>query len=178
MVNPPVTDPPLSPSIQPRHISAASDHAFAKACVYTSGLAVSDDDGGSTTGSLNVIIVGRVRGRPQQPPQPPARLLQAAGSSTNRPRLRRLLRRTTCSTQDRPARSRTWSTSSLLAGWLNFANGAIEWNRLVDTNGDKTPDTPFLSAIETAESLRIKPTATRSQVDTMKQIVESWTSLP
>lgn len=66
----------------------------------------------------------------------------------------------------------------LLAGWLNFANGLIEWNRLVDTNGDKTPDTPFLSAIETAESLRIKPTATRSQLDTMKQIVESWTSLP
>ena len=35
----------------------------------------------------------------------------------------------------------------LLAAWLNFANGAIEWNQLVDTNGDKTADTPFLTAI-------------------------------
>ena len=58
LVNPPAPDPPMSPSIQPRDISAASDHVFAKACVYTSGLAVTDDDGGSTTGSLNVIIVG------------------------------------------------------------------------------------------------------------------------
>ena len=58
LVNPPALDPPMSPSIQPRDISAASDHAFGKACVYTSGLAVTDDDGGSTAGSLNVVIVG------------------------------------------------------------------------------------------------------------------------
>jgi hypothetical protein len=66
----------------------------------------------------------------------------------------------------------------LLAAWLNFANGAIEWDRRVDTNGDRTPDTRFLTAIEAAENLRIDPTATRPQLDAMKRIVESWTNLP
>jgi hypothetical protein len=44
--------------------------------------------------------------------------------------------------------------------------------------GDKTPDTRFLTAIAAAESLRINPAATRTQLDAMKKIVESWTNLP
>ena len=66
----------------------------------------------------------------------------------------------------------------LLAAWLNFATGAIEWNRLVDTNRDRTPDTPFLTAMEAAESLRLNPASTRAQLDAMKRIIESWTNLP
>jgi hypothetical protein len=66
----------------------------------------------------------------------------------------------------------------LLAAWLNFANGAIEHNRLVDTNGDKTPDTPFLTAIAAAESVRLNPASTQEQLDRQKLIVESWTNLP
>jgi hypothetical protein len=66
----------------------------------------------------------------------------------------------------------------LLAVWLNFANGAIEWNRLVDTNGDNRVDTPFLRAVQAAESLRIDPTATRKQLDAMKKTLESWTNMP
>jgi hypothetical protein len=65
----------------------------------------------------------------------------------------------------------------LLAAWLNFANGAIEHNRLVDTNGDSTPDTPFLAAIAAAESVRLDPATTVQQLDRLKKIVESWTSL-
>jgi len=41
----------------------------------------------------------------------------------------------------------------LLANWLNFANGAIDWYRLVDTNNDKRVDTQFLTAIVQAETL-------------------------
>ena len=66
----------------------------------------------------------------------------------------------------------------LLAAWLDFANGAIEWNRMVDTTGDKTPDARFLDAITAAETLRLSPTATRAQLDKMKGIVERWTNLP
>ena len=65
----------------------------------------------------------------------------------------------------------------LLANWLNFANGAIEWDRLVDTNGDKTPDARFLDAITAAESLRLDPNATRAQLDRQKTIIERWTTL-
>ena len=44
--------------------------------------------------------------------------------------------------------------------------------------GDKRVDTPFLTAIVAAESLRLNPTTTRTQLDAMKRIVESWTNLP
>ena len=66
----------------------------------------------------------------------------------------------------------------LLAAWLNFANGAIEWDRMVDTNGDKTVDARFLEAITDAETLRLDPNATRAQLETQKRIVERWTRLP
>jgi hypothetical protein len=66
----------------------------------------------------------------------------------------------------------------LLAAWLNFANGAIDHDRLVDTNRDRAADTPFLAAITAAENLRLDPGATRQQLDRQKVIVESWTNLP
>ena len=201
-VNPPALDPPLSPSIQPRDISAASNHAFGKACVYTSGLGVTDDDGGSTTGSLNVIIVGN--NHPNRPhgywkqqnryhafgtgPAPDfdaATLgcyLKIAGYMS-----RVFDERTAAATFAQAYDVLDTSSTSqinelfdqqLLAAWLNFANGAIEWNQLVDTTGDKTADTPFLIAIERAETLRLNPSATRPQLDAMKRIVERWTNLP
>ena len=49
---------------------------------------------------------------------------------------------------------------------------------LVDTTGDKSADTPFLTAIEKAESLRGNPNTPRSQLDAMKRTVERWTNLP
>jgi hypothetical protein len=66
----------------------------------------------------------------------------------------------------------------LLAAWMNFANGAMEHNRLVDTNGDKVADTRFLDAMRAAETLRLNPNRTRVQVDRMKALVQSWTLLP
>ncbi len=66
----------------------------------------------------------------------------------------------------------------LLANWLNFANGAIEWNQLVDTNSDKRVDTQFLTAMVRAESLRIDPNTSRKQLDAQKKIIETWTNLP
>lgn len=202
LVNPPVLDPPLSPSIQPRDISAASDHAFGKACVYTSGLAVTDDDGGSTTGSLNVIIVGnnhpnrphgywRQQNRYHAFATGPAPDFDAGtldcylkiAAYMSRVFNERTAAATFAQAYDVLDTSSTSKINELfdqqlLAAWLNFANGAIEWNQLVDTNGDKTADTPFLTAIERAETLRLNPSATRPQLDAMKRIVERWTILP
>jgi len=39
----------------------------------------------------------------------------------------------------------------LLAAWLNFAKGAINWDEMIDTTGDDTPDTPFGDLITTVE---------------------------
>jgi hypothetical protein len=65
----------------------------------------------------------------------------------------------------------------LLAAWLNFANGAIDHDRLVDTDRDRVPDTPFLTTIGAAESLRLDPGTTRQQLDRQKVMLESWTNL-
>jgi len=35
----------------------------------------------------------------------------------------------------------------LLAAWLNFANGAVDWAELVDTDHDGTGDTAFNAAV-------------------------------
>ena len=202
LVDPPAQDPPSSPSIQPRDISAASAHAFAKACVYTSGLKVGDDDGGATTGSLNVIIVGN--NHPNRPhgywkqqsrfhafatgPKPDFEAATLGCYLNITQHMSRVFdERTAAATfaqaydvLDTSGTSRMDDLfdQQLLAAWLNFANGAIEWDRLVDTNGDRTPDTRFLTAIVAAESLRLDLAATRTQLDAMKKRVESWTSLP
>jgi hypothetical protein len=198
LVNPPVLDPPLSPSIQPRDISAASNHAFGKACVYTSGLIVKDDDTGSTTGSLNVVIVGN--NHPNRPhgywrqqnryyafgtgPAPDFDSGTLACYLGITAYMSRVFNGQTFAQAydvlDTSATSQVYELfdQQLLAAWLNFANGAIEWNQLVDTNRDRTRDTPFLAAIVAAESLRLNPATTRTQLDAMKRIVESWTNLP
>jgi hypothetical protein len=202
LVNPPVPDPPSSPSIQPRDIAAASNHAFAKACVYTSGLAVTDDDGGTATGSLNVVVVGN--NHPNRPhgywKQQHRRHAFGTGPASDFDEetlgcyldiaayMSRVFDEETAAATFEQAYDvlDTRSTSSmdelfdqqLLAAWLNFANGAVEWNQLVDTDGDRAADTPFLSAIVAAEGLRTDPSATRPQLDAMKRIVEGWTNLP
>lgn len=66
----------------------------------------------------------------------------------------------------------------LLAVWLDFDNGAMTWDRMVDTNGDKVADTRFLDAVTAVETLRLDPTATRAQLDNQKAIIERWTNLP
>lgn len=202
LVNPPVLDPPLSASIQPRDISAAADHAFANACAYTSSLTVTDDDGGSTTDSLDVIIVGN--NHPNRGPgywkQQNRHHALGTGPAPDfdsgtldcyldvAAYMSRVFNEQTAAATFGQAYDvlDTSSTSEmdelfdeqLLAAWLNFANGAIEWNQLVDIDGDGTADTPFLTAIETAENLRIEPTTTRPELDAMKRIVERWTNEP
>jgi hypothetical protein len=198
LVNPPAHDPAMSPSIQPRDITAASDHAFAKPCVYTSGLLVTDDDGGDATGSLNAVIVGnnhpnRAHGYWKQQnrfhafgtgPRPDfdadtlncyldiaAYMSRVFGDQTFAQAYDVL---DTSGTSE----MNQLFDEQLLAAWLNFANGAIEWNQLVDTNRDRVADTPFLAAMEAAETLRLNPATTRAQLDAMKRIIQNWLNLP
>ena len=60
----------------------------------------------------------------------------------------------------------------LLAAWLNFADGAIPLDRLVDTNGDKVGDMTFLDAVVAAERVRLDPGATRLQLEAQKILLE------
>jgi len=201
LVNHPNVDPPLSPSIQPRDLVFASSHAFAGACAYETTFAVGDDDGGSASQTAAVIIVGN--GHPNQPHGYWKQQFRFYNSGKGNAdfdagRLGCYLKivdymssvfhqRTDASTFLRSEDVLETNQTSvinelfdqqLLAAWLNFANGAVDWNRLVDTNGDRTADTRFLDAIAAAERLRLDPSTTRAQLDRQKTILESWTKLP
>ena len=201
LVNPPNPDPPQSPSIQPRDVTSPQSHTFAGACTYETAFTASDDDGGSATQTAAVIIVGN--GHPNRPhgywKQQVRPYATGKGSSDfTSARLTCYLKiagymsrvfdeETAASTLPQAYDVLDVSGTSaikelfdlqLLAAWLNFANGAIEHNRLVDTNLDRVADTPFLTAIAAAETLRLNPAATPTQLDRQKRIVESWTSLP
>src|SRR5581483_9752433 len=201
LVNPPNPDPAVSPSIQPRDVTNTAAHVFAGACAYETTFRAADDDGGSASQAAAVIIVGN--GHPNQPhgywkQQFRYQNSGKGPSDFTADKLRCYLRIASYMSRVFDERNdastflraedilETNQTSAilelfdqqLLAAWLNFANGAIEWNRLVDSNGDKKPDTRFLDAIVAAEALRLDGNATKAQLDAQKKIVESWTSLP
>ena len=201
LVNPPNPDPALSPSIQPRDVSFPQTHTFNDACVYETTLAAADDDGGSDQSTANVIIVGN--GSPNHPhgwwkQQFRHYVVGHGPSNFTTGQLDCYLAitgymsgvftevtaaATLAEAYDVLDTSQTSVMTELfdlqlLAAWLNFANGAIEWDRLVDTNGDRTPDTRFLDAITAAETLRLDPASTRTQLDRQLAIIERWTNLP
>jgi len=60
----------------------------------------------------------------------------------------------------------------LLALWLNLANGAIEYDTLVDTDFDGVPDTQLLDVLCAAEAARLNPATPDSVLESWKDIVE------
>jgi hypothetical protein len=60
----------------------------------------------------------------------------------------------------------------LLALWLNFANGAVDYGELVDTDFDYVPDTPLLGVLCAAEAARLDPTTLDSVLEDWKDILE------
>lgn len=200
LVNPPSADPAVSPSIQPRDLRYPASHTFGSACTFESTFGATDDDAGAAAAKVNVIIVGN--NHPNRPhgywkqqfryyvaglgpsdfdAATLACYLRVAGYMS-----RVFTEQTAAETfaqayavlDTGPTKPiRELFDVQLLAAWLNFANGSIEHNRLVDTNGDKVPDTPFLTAMAAAESVRLDPASTQEQIDRQKVIVESWTNL-
>jgi hypothetical protein len=60
----------------------------------------------------------------------------------------------------------------LIAVWLNFANGALDLDELVDTNGDRVADTRFEDVVRHAEAVRLDPASTTAQLNAQKNILE------
>jgi len=59
---------------------------------------------------------------------------------------------------------------ALLSAWLNFADGAWEWDTLIeDSNGDGVLDTPFHQVIEEVELVRNNPEADAAEVREARQ---------
>ena len=59
-----------------------------------------------------------------------------------------------------------------LGAWLNFANGSVKLNTLVDADGNGTKETTFGAVMFTAETIRLNPASTSAQVKAQKNIIE------
>jgi hypothetical protein len=185
LVNPPATDPDPSPTVQPRDVTDTVDHAFADACIYQVGFSAADDDGGSATDSVAVLITGNEdRGRPSGYWSHQYRrqgstdfddatltcyleivnfvsaVFHEVRDVSTFPLARSLL-----FTQNSPVNKRDQLDRDLLTAWLNFANGAVEWDEAI-------AGTIFHVAMETAEAVRLNPASTDAEFDQQRQILQ------
>ena len=188
----PGADPDPSPSINPRNVTDTKSHAFGEACFYTIALDATDDDGGNAVDdTASVIIAGNAsleRGAgywlTQYRPRPSA-------FSEARRTCYLAIARFMSTVFDETRNASTVALAfevfdlggnggdasqkldrELMAAWLNFANGAFGLTELVDTNGDKAPDTPFATMMATAEAVRNNPLSTQLQLIAQRDILE------
>jgi hypothetical protein len=193
LANAPLSDPLPSPSVQPRDVSDTQSHAFADACMYDIGLSSTDDDGGTGLDSATVLITGTTdlnRGAGYWQQQ-----FRTGGSAYFTPdALECLLAvssfvsqtfnevRTAATVADgrellTPApwwNARDQLDRQTLAALLNFANGAVAYDEMVDTDGNRVPDTTFGDMIINAETVRLSPLSTPLQVQAQIRILDRF----
>jgi streptogramin lyase len=63
--------------------------------------------------------------------------------------------------------------AQLLAAWLNFANGAVGWAELIDTDGDDVDDMPFYQVVSAAEAILLDADASHAQLVHAKDLAEA-----
>ncbi|MEJ7786189.1 MAG: M6 family metalloprotease domain-containing protein [Solirubrobacteraceae bacterium] len=191
LVNPPLADLLKSPSIQPRELTDTQSHAFT-ACLYDVGFRAVDDDGGaSATDTVRVLVTGsadagrqsgywahqyRLKGKGNFDAKTLTCYLQIAGFAS---KVFHELR--DVSTFDLASKllfsagssvsKRDQLARDLLTAWLNFANGAVGYAEMVDTDGNGTKDTQFHTAVETAEAVALNASATAAQLDGQRVII-------
>jgi M6 family metalloprotease-like protein len=191
LVNPPLADPLKSPSIQPRDVTDTHSHAFT-ACVYDVGFKAVDDDGGtSPTDTVKVLVTGsadagrqsgywahqyRQNGSGDFDAKTLTCYLQIASFASKVfyelrdvstfDKAQKLLFSSGNSVSKRDQLAR-----DLLTAWLNFANGAVGYAELVDTDGNGSKDSAFHTAVEAAEAVALNASATPAQVDKQRTII-------
>ena len=184
-------DPLPSPEVSPRDVTDVKIHAFEDACLYEVTFSALDDDGGAASDSTDVVIVGN------------AQLIRSAGywyTQYRKPRFFTIeqlqcyldvanhlssLFSEAVDADSRPDATAVLDPShstgdirvqldrQLLALWLNFANGAIDYDTLVDTDFDSVPDTALLDVLCAAEAARLNPATPASVLENWKNIVEA-----
>ena len=194
LVNPPLPDPAVSPSVQPRDRTDPRTHVYAAACAYLIGFSSNDDDAGSAATSANVIIVGNGSTFGAGVWRHQFRYYNTGNGQTDFTAAKltcylEIARYMSLVFDEAVAMSNfvqaedvlwTNQTSDMrelfdqqaLAAWLSFADGAIEYSQLVDTNFDRVADTPFLTAMATAEAVRLNPASTPAQIEYQKRILD------
>jgi hypothetical protein len=190
LVNPPLADPLKSPSVQPRNVGLEATHVYASACLYNLTVTVADDDGGTANDSAVIVVRGNgleSKGSGwwlnQYRPNPPNTFsdetlecyLAIAGYFS-------LVFPDGMTIQDAtqilhsPAKAPAMDVfqQQLLAAWLNFANGAIDFDSPVVTgpNPNAPPDTTFGAALLAAELVATNPASTDDEIRAQKDIIE------
>lgn len=183
----PLPDPLPSPEVNPRSITDMQTHTFADACFYLIRFTSDDDDGGTAFDEANVIIVGN------------ADVVRSAGywnqafrrnKDFNDDELDCFLAIinfvSTVFSVETPASTKAEALAvlngkgkamedifdrELLAALLNFANGAVAWDQLIDTDGDTVGDTAFSDVIVNAEAVRTGPHS-RAELEVQKDLLE------
>jgi M6 family metalloprotease-like protein len=169
-------DPDPSPTINPRTVTDDEPHAFADACFYTVTFAAHDDDGGSATDQVAVVIAGnesrernagywQTQYRPRPTALPEARRLcyleivrfMSTVFSEQRAVDTVAQAFAVLSLADNGGSELEKLDRELLVAWLNFANGAYDLTETVRV-GNVT-DT-FANVVATAESVRLNPAST------------------
>jgi hypothetical protein len=195
LVNNPVPgpDPLPSPEVDPRDVTDMKTHAFGDACYYNVGFLADDDDDGHGEDDTDVVIVGnanqirsagywrhqyRGKGRIKFTAEELQCYLDIVDHMSTF-----FSEEVDASTPDaaedvlNPAGSggdiRVQFDRQLLAVWLNFANGAIEYDELVDTDLDNVPDTELVTFLCAAEAARLNPATTRSELEDLKDLLEA-----
>jgi hypothetical protein len=197
LVNPPNPDPFPSPSIQPRDVTDMQANTYANACLYQVRFWAQDDDGGvSPVDTANVVIVGnadQVRTAGYWADQFRSQLTGKGRSAFDRATLQCYLaitgymsqvfdEETDASTfelahgvlrvnQDNGDMSKIFDRQ-LLAVWLNFANGSIEYDEPLGIDPVGVTLTDFLHVVASIEGVRLDPAATRAQLEQLKNVLE------
>jgi hypothetical protein len=197
LVNDPALDPDKSPTDQPRDVTDDKTHAFADACLYEIALTSDDDDGGHGEDSATVIIVGdaelaRSAGYWQQQVKFTIQdkrnanfdsatllcyfeitkflstLLDEEEDLSSLQEARSILK------VGKKTTDHDQLLRQILAGWLNFANGTIGPDELVDTDGDTIPDAKtFNEVITEAEAVFLNPGSTTPELLEQIAIMDS-----
>jgi hypothetical protein len=191
LVNPPDPDPPVSPSVQPRNVAHNVAHAFTMACAYDVSFDAVDDDGGTDSDSILVIITAAPslsRGAGYWQKQ-----YGGQGVVTFSEAQLQCYLDIAASLSDVFNEVRNASTIAqafqnifvaglngsmleqldrqLLTAWINFANGGVEYDELLATTKKGDPDTTFADLMTTAEAVRNDPASTRAQLQEQRDIL-------
>jgi hypothetical protein len=188
---PPNPDPDPSPDGSPRDVTNAQTHTFGEACFYNVRFASADDDGGSGSDDIAVVILGgftetkshgywknevlRTRNHTAAGIQCLLDIVGFMSKVFNEQRdastpLAALQVFTTAGTS---AATDIFDTQ-LLAAWMNFADGRVALTDVVDTDGDGAPDTNFADLMAQAEAVRLNPAATRKEILAQKDRLDSF----
>jgi hypothetical protein len=190
-------DPDPSPTINPRDVTDARQHAFGQACLYNVGFSSLDDDAGSAADAVAVLITGNPANHDKSAGFWAHEYQSASGDEIDPATLACYLKITGFLSKvfDEANDASTFGKARkivaadyptltarirldrvLLACWLNFANGAFDWNEPVDLDNNGVNETTFRLAMQAAEAVRLNPGATNAQLDAQRDLLQQLDS--